>query len=285
MLTAPSILDLLRLERLDRDLYRSTVLFDVPFALYGGQVAAQALKAAGDTVPDGRLPHSLHGYYLRGGDAAKPTLFRVDRDRDGGSFSARRVVAVQDGEVIFSMSASFHSPVVDRDHQEHSAPRTAAPDLLEEWRPVPNLISIDVRVPPQPYTDPVWPTRFWARSAVPLPDNPLLHACVLTYVSDASTGLAGVAGAGTHCGPTLDHGVWFHRPARMDDWTLFDLQPQTTAFGLGWYTGRVHTSTGDLAAGLVQEHIFRAGANRHPDAAHFTTRFPTVTSVSESRSE
>jgi acyl-CoA thioesterase-2 len=263
MLTAPSVLDLLELERLDRDLYRSTVLFDLPFALYGGQVAAQALKAAGDTVPDGRVPHSLHGYYLRSGDAAKPTVFRVDRDRDGRSFSARRVVAVQDGKVIFSMSASFHTPSADLDYQEHPAPGTPPPDSLEEWRPIPELLSIEIRVPPQPYPDPAWPTRFWARSTVPLPDSPLLQACVLTYVSDASTGLAGMEEADTYCGPTLDHSVWFHRPARMDDWTLFDLHPQTAASGRGWYTGRVHTSTGALAASLTQEHLFRAGANRH----------------------
>jgi acyl-CoA thioesterase-2 len=263
MLTAPSILDLLELERIEQNLYRSTVLFDVPFALYGGQVAAQALKAVGDTVPDGRVPHSLHGYYLRSGDAAKPMLFRVECDRDGGSFSARRVVALQDGKTVFTMSASFHAPSADLDHQEHPAPRTSPPDQLEEWRPLPGLVSIETRVPPQPYADAVWPTRFWARSTLALPDSPLVHACVLTYVSDTSTGLAGVDDAEDRCGPTLDHSVWFHRAERMDDWMLFDLHPQTVASGRGWYTGTVHASTGALVASLTQEHLFRAGAGRH----------------------
>src|SRR5919202_5825385 len=106
----PTVLDVLDLEELDRDLYRSTLVFDDPFPLYGGQVAAQALRAAGPTVPEGRLPHSLHGYFLRSGNARRPAIFRVDRDRDGRSFSARRVVAVQGGEVVFNMSASFAAP-------------------------------------------------------------------------------------------------------------------------------------------------------------------------------
>jgi acyl-CoA thioesterase II len=106
----PSILDLLNLERLEGNLYRNRIVFERPFRLYGGQVAAQALFVAGGTVPDGRVPHSLHGYFLRGGNTAKPTVFQVERDRDGRSFSARRVLAIQDGEVIFNMSASFAEP-------------------------------------------------------------------------------------------------------------------------------------------------------------------------------
>jgi len=259
----PSILELLELERIEQDLYRSKVLLDLPFALYGGQAAAQALRAAGDTVPDGRLPHSLHGYYLRGGDASKPVVFQVERDRDGRSFSARRVVASQDGEVIFTLSASFHALSAECDHQEHPAPRAPSPAHSEEWTPVPDLLSIEFRVPRQPYADAVWPTRFWARSTVPLPGDPLLHACVLTYVSDISTGLAGMGQVGSYCGASLDHAVWFHRPLRMDDWALFDLHPQTVAFGRGWYTGTVHTATGLLGASLTQEQLFRAGTNRH----------------------
>src|SRR4051794_29695394 len=98
------------------------MLFADPFPLYGGQVAAQALKAAGGTVPPDRLPHSLYGYFLRSGDAARPTIFRVERDRDGGSFSARRVVALQGGEVVFSMSASFQGPGEGPDHLATQGP-------------------------------------------------------------------------------------------------------------------------------------------------------------------
>src|SRR4051794_26077511 len=123
----PTVLDVLNLEEIDRDLYRSTLVFADPFPLYGGQVAGQALHAAGRTVPEERLPHSLHGYFLRSGDAARPTVFRVDRDRDGGSFSARRVVALQGGEVIFSMSASFQRPGAGPDLQVVEAPDTEEP--------------------------------------------------------------------------------------------------------------------------------------------------------------
>src|ERR1700727_2146755 len=117
----PSILDLLDLEFIEENLYRSSVIVEGPRArLFGGQVAAQALYVAGKTVPDGRLPHSLHGYFLRAGSAATPTVFQVYRDRDGRSFSARRVVAIQGGEVIFNMSASFAEP-------QEGAERDAAP--------------------------------------------------------------------------------------------------------------------------------------------------------------
>src|SRR6202020_2926134 len=128
----PSILDLLDLERVEQDLYRSCVVVERPGALYGGQVAAQALYAAGCTVPDGRLPHSLHGYFLRSGSAARPTIFQVYRDRDGRSFSARRVVAIQDGEVIFNMSASFAEPTGGAEHEADPPPVVPAPDALPE---------------------------------------------------------------------------------------------------------------------------------------------------------
>ncbi|MEK6440572.1 acyl-CoA thioesterase [Pseudonocardia sp. T1-2H] len=124
----PTLLDLLTLEPLERDLFRATTVFEEQWALYGGQVAAQALLAAGRTVDEDRSPHSLHGYYLRGGDASRPTLFRVYRDRDGRSFSARRVVAIQNGEVIFNMSASFHiaEEGLDRQFAPRSTPGTRA---------------------------------------------------------------------------------------------------------------------------------------------------------------
>jgi acyl-CoA thioesterase-2 len=128
----PTMLDVLRLEEIDRDLYRSTLVTPGRSPLYGGQVAAQALLAAGGTVDPDRAPHSLHGYFLRGGNAARPTVFRVDRDRDGRAFSARRVVALQDGNVIFSMSASFQTPVETpttryRNPSAPTGPRTRSP--------------------------------------------------------------------------------------------------------------------------------------------------------------
>ena len=256
-----TILDVLDLEEIDRDLYRSRLLFTDPLPLYGGQVAAQALLAAGRTVPEGRLPHSMHGYFLRSGDAARPTVFRVDRDRDGRSFSARRVVALQGGEVIFSMSSSFATEGTGPDLRADLPPEVEPPDGLRGYD-IPRLFSMEGRKPSQPFdVASYWPTRFWARSRLQLPGSPLVHACVLAYLSDISTGLAPFPQDEASSGPSLDHAVWFHRPARLDDWVLMDLTPRTVASGRGWYTGSICTADGTLAASFTQECLFRPGPN------------------------
>jgi acyl-CoA thioesterase II len=258
--SGPTVLDVLDLEEIDRDLYRSTLLFADPFPLYGGQVAAQALLAAGRTVAADRLPHSLHGYFLRSGDAARPVVFRVDRDRDGRSFSARRVVAVQGGEVIFNMSASFAVPTEGPDVVVGYPPAAEPPDGLPGYA-LPRLFAMEGRRPTQPYPQSHWPTLFWARSRVALPADPLVHACALAYVSDIGTGLSVLESDEAAPGPSLDHALWFHRPVRLDDWVLMDLAPRTVAAGRGWYTGAVTTRDGALAASLVQESLFRLGPN------------------------
>jgi acyl-CoA thioesterase-2 len=259
-LSTPTVLDVLDLEEIDRDLYRGRLLFADPFPLYGGQVAAQALLSAGRTVPPDRVPHSLHGFFLRSGDAARPAVFRVDRDRDGRSFSARRVVALQGGEVIFSMSASFTAPGEGPDVAVEAAPPAEPPDGLPAHA-LPRLFSFESRRPTQPYADAHWPTRFWARSTATLPEDPLLHACALTYLSDIGTGLSALPADEASPGPSLDHALWFHRPARLDGWVLMDLVPRTVAAGRGWYTGTLHTADGVLAASFVQETLFRPGPN------------------------
>src|SRR4051794_12327013 len=240
----PTVLEVLRLDELDRDLYRSTLVFADPFPLYGGQVAAQALLAAGCTVDRERLPHSLHGYFLRSGDAARPTIFHVERDRDGRTFSARRVIAVQGGEVIFNMSASFQKPEHGPDHQAQQPLNVDRPSesiALE----LPRLFSMEGRRPAQPYPTASWPTRFWARTTVALPaEDQLLQSCVLTYLSDIGTGLSALPDHEAAPGPSLDHAVWFHRPAQLDDWVLMDMRPVTISGGRGWYTGSVTTLDG-----------------------------------------
>lgn len=259
----PGLLDLLTLEKIDRDLYRSTVVFVDEHALYGGQVAAQALLAAGLTVPDGRVPHSLHGYFLRSGDAGRPTVLKVDRDRDGRSFSARRVVAVQDGDVILSMVVSFQRPEEGLDRQVHSAPAGPPAAELPVWPP-PRLFDVEGRRLAQPGEDEVWATRMWMRATAPLPDDPIMHACVLTYMSDLSSGLASLRSVDAVPSSSLDHSVWFHRPARMDRWTMMDLAPHTVAGGRGWYTGSFFDADGTLVASLAQESLFRAPRDRRP---------------------
>ncbi|MHA6627255.1 acyl-CoA thioesterase [Pseudonocardia sichuanensis] len=254
-----SLVALLDLEPLERDLFRAGTVFDDPFPLYSGQVAAQALLAAGRTVPAGRVPHSMHGYFLRSGDARRPTLFRVERDRDGRSFSARRVVAVQAAEVVFSLSASFHDPEEGLDQQVEPAPDVPAPEELPPLE-MPRLFSFEALLPPQPHPR-SWPTRFWARCTEPLPPaengGELLHAAVLTYLSDIMTGLSPLAGGGFRPTTSLDHAVWFHRTARLDDWVLVDLAGHTTGGGRGWYTGSLTSRDGVLRASIAQESLFR----------------------------
>ncbi|HTK66220.1 MAG TPA: acyl-CoA thioesterase domain-containing protein [Pseudonocardia sp.] len=251
-----TLLELLTLEELDRDLYRATTVFDEPHPIYGGQVAAQALLAAGGTVPSDRAPHSLHGYFLRGGDTRRDTIFRVDRDRDGRSFSARRVVAVQNGEVILNMSVSFHIQEKGLDLPVDAIPELEAPETLERGR-IPRLASFEGAVPTQDHDGLEIPTRFWARCTERLPDDPLMHAAVLTYVSDTSSGLAGFHQDGWWTSSSLDHSMWFHRHIRLDDWVLVDLAPRTVSGGRGLYTGSMYSREGVLGASLTQEALFR----------------------------
>jgi acyl-CoA thioesterase-2 len=250
------ILELLDVEPVEPDLFQASAVFDDRYALYGGQVAAQALLAAGATVPQGRSPHSLHCYYLRGGDASHPTVFRVERDRDGRSFSARRVVALQRGVVIFTMSASFHAVEDGPDQQVEPMPDAGDPDRLPSFV-LPRLASMEGRLPAQPYQGSQWPTRLWARCTVPVPDDPLRHAALLTYLSDILTGLSPLHDETHLSSTTLDHAVWFHRPVSMNDWVLLDLAPHSVAGGRGWYTGTVHSAGGVLSASLAQETLYR----------------------------
>jgi acyl-CoA thioesterase II len=254
----PSILELLDLEYIEENMYRSCVTFDEAYRLFGGQVAAQALYAAGRTVPDGRLPHSLHGYFLRQGSTVRPTLFEVERDRDGQSFSARRVVAIQDGEVIFNMAASFAAARPGADVDADPEPALPAPDLLPGWTH-PRYTSFEYRSAPLEHR---LPTRFWIRCTAELPDDPMLHAAVLAYVSDISNGLVELEGTEMRSGPSLDHAIWFHRPVRMDEWVWQDLVPHTAAGGRGLYTGTVYSAGGARVATIAQEALFRRKPGR-----------------------
>jgi acyl-CoA thioesterase II len=259
----PTILDLLDLEHVEPNRYQSRALHDVPWGMYGGQAAAQALYAAGLTVDPGRLPHSLHGYFVRRGDAARPTLFRVDRDRDGRSFSARRVVALQDDRVIFSLSASFVAlagpgqPFPDQEAEP--APDPPPLDSVLPWTHPKHSSSFEFRAVDQ---DRRLPTRFWIRCTTELPDDPLLHAAVLTYISDISTALIPFESEEITTGPSLDHAVWFHRPIRMDGWNWQELTPRTVAGGRGLYTAGVYAPDGTRLASVTQEQLFvvRRGA-------------------------
>jgi acyl-CoA thioesterase II len=225
-------------------------------------VAAQALRAAAETVPEGRYPHSLHGYFLSRGDPSRRVLLMVNRDRDGRSYSNRRVIAVQNGVVIFNMATSFHVAEDGPDFQAHAMPHVAAPEDLPELRGRTRMLGVEIRVPQQPTAGQEWPSRVWMRTREPLAGQ-IMHACALTYISDMFTGLAGVPGI-DQVGPvtSIDDAVWFHRRAELDDWVLMDLLPESTAGGRGMYTGRIFSRDGRLAAGIAQESLFRPGTRR-----------------------
>jgi acyl-CoA thioesterase-2 len=251
---------LLDLEVLDRDLFRgqNEEGAGARLSLYGGQVAAQALRAAGLTVPEDRLPHSLHGYFLRPGRVDRPVLLHVARDRDGGSFSARHVRAVQDGEVIFSMVASFHTREESATYD--AVPTKGGPDP-DTLAPRPSPFLVEVRE--------VTPTRIgdgqvrhsdslWVRASSPLPDDPLVHACAAAYVSDLGSGFGQVEVPNLSAGgPSIDHSLWFHDPIRADEWMLLELWPLKASGSRGVYSGSLRSRDGSLGVLLTQEMLLR----------------------------
>ncbi len=249
------LIDLLTLEQIEEDTFRATYLFDEDWPLYGGQVAAQALLAAGLTVTGNRHPHSLHGYFLRRGDASRPTMFKVDRDRDGGSFSARRVVAIQRGEVIFSASVSFAAPADGMDRQAPELPGVTGPQESLDWV-VPRMFSLEVKIPPEDGVT-AWPSRFWSRFTSDLGDDVLLNAAALTYLSDVSADLHSFQTDGFIPAASLDHAVWFHHPVRMQDWTFTDYTARTIAGNRGMYTGSLFDASGRMVASVAQEALYR----------------------------
>jgi acyl-CoA thioesterase-2 len=250
----PRLAELLELEEVDRDLYLAEPSVPGP-GLYGGQVAAQALVAAARTVDDDRTAHSLHGYFLRRGDADHRVVYEVERDRDGRSYSARRVTARQGGAVVFSMAASFHLADEGPDLQAVTMPATRGP---EESEPIEtHLIGLEVR-DPDPRPERHHPARVWVRATDPLADDDGVHAAVLTYASDLFSGLAAFVDIGPQDAmASLDHAVWFHRPVRMDRWVLLDHLGASVAAGRGWYTGHLYDEAGAAVAGIAQEMVLR----------------------------
>jgi acyl-CoA thioesterase II len=252
----------LDLERIDGDIYRGAPGIwpkDRP-AIYGGQVAAQALRAAGFTVPEGRLPHSLHGYFLRRGDPTAPVVFKVDRDRDGKSFSARRVAAMQFGEVIWDMACSFAEPVDGTEFTPPIRSGIASPEACvlhqEDWCPL-----VEIRVVPHPLGKELPPRtndRVWTKVRVPVPNDPMLHACLVAFMSDIGAGFGEVAGPGIPLfGPSLDFSVWFHGTSQADEWILFECSPLKVGGHRGLYRGSAHAIDGKLVAMIAQEMLLR----------------------------
>jgi acyl-CoA thioesterase-2 len=273
------LLRTLDLEPIEVNIFRGTSPEENRVRVFGGQVAGQSLVAASRTVEDSsRFVHSLHAYFLRPGDPAAPILYEVDRIRDGRSFTTRRVVAIQHGEVIFNLQASFHAVEPGLDWQipsPHQVPEPESlPDFKERMAPYKDQIGewyerprpIDLRyIDGDPYSRAGTESpgqRVWLRADGHLPADPVLHACITTYASDMTLldttllphGLSWNQGVQM---ASLDHAMWFHRPFRADDWLLYDQHAISTSHARGLAGGSIYTRDGHLAITVVQEGLIR----------------------------
>ena len=273
------LIEVLDLEELDVNIFRGRSPEESRIRVFGGQVAGQALVAAGRTVTPDRLVHSLHAYFLRAGDPRVPILYEVDRIRDGKSFTTRRVVAIQRGHAIFHLSASFQVVEKGPEHQGRM-PDVPPPDEAQTWndrivargaeispemrewllRPRP----VDLRfVPTPPGADGAPRQRIWIRAAGRLPDSPLLHPCVVAYASDMTLLDTATLPHGIHWNDpryqmaSLDHAMWFHHPVRADEWMLYDQESPAASGARGLCTGHLFAHDGRLAVTVVQEGLVR----------------------------
>jgi acyl-CoA thioesterase-2 len=276
-----ALVGLLDLEALETDIFRGLSPQVAMQRVFGGQVAGQALVAAGRTVESERLVHSLHSYFIRPGDPSIPIIYTVERIRDGRSFSVRRVLAIQHGQPIFILSASFQLPQGGIDHQAEmppAPPPESLPTLAERYEGFDELWSV-MRQIPQAFDvryvdDPPWvqrsqgprenqPHRIWLKADGTLPDDPLLQVCVVTFASDMNL-LDSVLihhGLAARLDPismaSLDHAMWFHRPFRADDWLLYVSSSSSASGGRGLATGQFYSRDGRLVASVTQEGMIR----------------------------
>lgn len=289
------LLHILRLERIEENIFRGPSQ-DLGWGrVFGGQVVGQALSAAEQTVPPERSVHSLHSYFLRPGDAAKPIVYMVDPIRDGGSFTTRRVVAVQDGRPIFNLAASFQVEEPGLEHQHAERPDVPGPEGLasettlgqqylekmptEVRAQIPKAMieritgarPIDVR-PVDPF-DPQDPDvrtpirRVWFKANGALPDRASVHQYLLAYASDFHFLVTAMQPHGvTWLTPglqvaSLDHAMWFHRPFRFDEWMLYDIESPSAQGARGLSRGQWFCQDGRLVASTMQEGLMRDRRN------------------------
>jgi len=278
------LITVMNLETLEVNLFRGPSRDLGGHSVFGGQVVGQAMVAASRTV-EGRTPHSLHAYFLLPGDMAAPIVYEVERIRDGGSFSARRVQAIQHGRPILSMIASFQVPEVGPEHQttmpEVPAPETlkSSLELIPEWLAKAGDVHPKIRASltrhPAVEFRPVYPWNplapevtlprqaIWFRIGQNLPDDPMLHRCLLAYATDFNL-------IGTALRPhgkswysldmqvaSLDHAVWFHRDARVDDWLLYCMDSPSAQSARGMCRGTIYDRNGRLTASVAQEGLMR----------------------------
>ncbi|WP_107402039.1 acyl-CoA thioesterase II [Streptomyces oceani] len=280
---AERLVDLLGLERIELDIFRGQSPDESLQRVFGGQVAGQALVAAGRTTEGDRPVHSLHAYFLRPGKPGIPIVYQVERVRDGRSFTTRRVVAVQQGRTIFHLTASFHQPETGIEHQ---LAMPAVPDP-EDLPKLADEIRARLGVLPEPlermarrqafdirYVDRLrWDVQelqgaeprsgVWMRAIGSLGDDPLVHTCALTYASDMTLldavripvePLWGQRGFDM---ASLDHAMWFHRPFRADEWFLYEQESPIATGARGLARGQIYDRSGQLIVSVMQEGLFR----------------------------
>jgi acyl-CoA thioesterase II len=278
------LLQVMKLERLEVDLFRGESRDPGGHRVFGGQVLGQALTAAYSTI-EGRDVHSLHAYFLRGGDPNHPIVYEVDRSRDGKSFTSRRVVAIQHGEQIFHMSASFQVPEASIDRQG-DMPNVPDPETLPDMETAIEELKRKAPDRPRPFRahrhafdfrpaelpDPTAEIpreprmKIWFRLVDRVPDDPVLHRCLLAYTSDyyllsaASMDERMTSGPNSLQMASIDHAMWFHRPARPDEWLLYVLDSPTASGARGFARGSVYSRDGRLVASTAQEGLVRRRA-------------------------
>ncbi len=280
--SSDDLIALLELEPIERNIYRGRNRDIGTPAIYGGQVLAQALVAAQKTVDDDRPIHSMHGYFILPGDLSLPVVYFVERLRDGRSFTTRRVTAIQKGEAIFSLSASFHRHEEGFEHQvempEVSPPEALRPELelirerLEEFpETIRPIVSQDRPLDFRPVEGDVafgmGSTRAaraaWVKSTSPLDDDPMHHRAVLAYTSDYGLLVTALRPHGRSAREegimiaSLDHSLWFHREFRADEWLLYVTESPTAGGARGFSRGCFFTQDGRLVASVAQEGLIR----------------------------
>lgn len=285
--SAADLVALLDLEPLEHNIYRGQNRDIGTRRIYGGQVLAQALVAAQRTVVDDRPVHSMHGYFILAGDLSVPVVYFVDRLRDGGSFTTRRVTAIQHGQAIFNLAASFHR------HEEGLSHQLEMPDVPppEEVRPELDVIRARADEIPEglrpiltqdrpldfrpvgdedPFDSSVREARraMWVKTTGPLDDDPLHHRAVLAYASDYGLIVTALRPHGRTVRSrdmmvaSLDHSIWFHRPFRIDEWLLYVVDAPVSSGGRGFARGTYFTRDGELVASVAQEGLVRVRNDR-----------------------
>ncbi len=276
------LVSLLSMETIEENLFRGASQ-DLGFRqLFGGQVLGQALSAASQTVDSARQANSLHGYFLRAGDAKKPVVYQVERVRDGGSFSTRRVTAIQNGQPIFTCSASFHqqeegfrhqTPMPDVPQPEDLIPEEVlsahlAQALSQEKREK-MLRAKAIETRPVQVLDPLNPEisepikQVWFKAASPLPQSPALHKHLLAYASDFGLLTTSLLPHGASIWQpqmqvaSLDHSIWFHEEVCLDDWLLYSTDSPWAGNSRGFARGSIYTREGRLVASVAQEGLTR----------------------------